>query len=132
MLHVVAETDAQVSMPGIADSANVTAYSGNPAWSGLVLISGHWYSGQAEADVNTLFLTDTGTTVGSEYTFTEGRRRVAVRITGEVFDPGKQANVYLTPATWAALDHGRPSLRQHGVRCPGQIVCGVHFNRRGR
>jgi putative ABC transport system permease protein len=104
-LHYLAVSSSQVSLPGATDSASVTAYSGNPAWSGLPLISGHWYSGPDEVDVNTLFLTDTGTSVGSAYPLISGRHRVTVRIVGQVFDPGgHNVDMYLSPATLAALD----------------------------
>jgi putative ABC transport system permease protein len=108
-LHDVTETGGQVSLPGLSDTASVTAYSGNPAWSGYALISGRWYSrspGVAEADANTLFLTDTGTSVGSAYTLYAGGHRDIVRIVGEVFDPGKNLDIYLSPATLAAIDPG--------------------------
>jgi putative ABC transport system permease protein len=121
-LRYLTETDDQVSLPGLSDSASVTAYGGgNPAWSGYALISGRWYSGGsggvAEADVNTLFLTDTGTSVGSAYTLGSGGHRVTVRIVGEVFDPGKNLAVYLSPATLAAIDPG--------IRGPGQYDVAV-------
>ena len=122
-LHIVPQTDAELSMPGSADSANVTAYGGNPALSGLALISGRWYSGTAEADVNTLFRTETGATVGSDYTFTRGGLRENVRVVGEVFQPGKNADVYMSPATLAALDPGGAAPRQYDVALqPGTDV----------
>jgi putative ABC transport system permease protein len=116
-LRYLTETDGQVSLPGLSDSASVTAYGGgNPAWSGYALISGRWYSGgAAEADVNTLFLTDTGTSVGSAYTLGSGRHRVTVRIVGQVFDPGKNLAMYLSPATLAAIDPGTTQPSQYDV-----------------
>jgi putative ABC transport system permease protein len=106
-LHYVTMTRIQLSLPGPADTVSVTAYGGDPAWTGYALISGRWYSGNsAEADVNTLFLTDTGTSVGSAYTLISGGHRVTVRIVGEVFEPGKDVNMYLSPATLAAVDSG--------------------------
>jgi putative ABC transport system permease protein len=120
-LHYLTETDDQVSLPGLSDSASVTAYGGNPAWSGYALISGRWYSGTvgspgaAEADVNTLFLTDTGTSVGSAYTLGSGGHRVTVRIVGEVFDPGKNLDMYLSRATLAAIDPGATEPQQYDV-----------------
>jgi putative ABC transport system permease protein len=115
-LHFLTETDGQVSLPGLSDSASVTAYGGDPAWSGYALISGRWYSGSAaEADVNTLFLTDTGTSVGSAYTLGSGGHRVTVRIVGEVFDPGKNLEAYLSPATLAAIDPGTTGPQHYDV-----------------
>ena len=117
-LHYLTETDDDVSLPGLSDSASVTAYGGNPALSGYALISGRWYSGSpsaAEVDANTLFLTDTGTSVGSAYTLDSGGHRVTVRIVGEVFNPGKNLDLYLSPATLAAIDPGATGPQQYDV-----------------
>ena len=116
-LHYVAETSGQVRPPGLPDTVSVTAYGGDPRWTGYALISGRWYSRSgraAEADVNTLFLTDTGTSVGSAYTLHSGGHRDTVRIVGEVFDPGKNLDMYLSPATWDAIDPGT-GPQQYGV-----------------
>jgi putative ABC transport system permease protein len=103
--HYLTETDDQLDLPGTSGSTLLTAYGGDPSGSGLALISGRWYSGSApEIDVNTLFLTDTGTSVGSSYVLTSGAYRVTVRIVGEVFQPGNGTSVYLSPATLAAFD----------------------------
>jgi putative ABC transport system permease protein len=107
-LHDVTQASAQVSVAGPTGSASVTGYSGNPGWTGYELITGRWYatSRTGEADANTLFLTDTGTSVGSDYTLVSGGHRVTVRIVGEVFDPGKNPSLYLSQATLAALGPG--------------------------
>jgi putative ABC transport system permease protein len=112
-LHYVSVANDQLSPPGLTGGLAVTAYD-NPAWSGLALISGRWYSGGAEADVNTLFLTDTGTSVGSTYTLSSGGHTVTVRIVGEVFQPGNNAQMYLSPATLAAVDPGA-GVQQYDV-----------------
>lgn len=65
----------------------VTVYGGDPAWAGLAPVSGHLYSGPYQVDVNTLFLTDTGTNVGTLYTLASGGRHLTVTIAGEVFQP---------------------------------------------
>jgi putative ABC transport system permease protein len=105
-LHYLSEGDDQLNPPGLAGGLNLTAYGGDPAWSGLALISGRWYSAADEADVNTLFLTDTGTSVGSTYTLSSGGHTVTMRIVGEVFKPGNDVDMYLSPATLAAADPG--------------------------
>ena len=95
------------SLPGLGDHVSVTAYGGDPSWTGLALISGRWYSHSsdtAEVVVNTLFLTDTGTSVGSTYTLASGGHRATVRIVGEVFRPGNDVDIYLSPATLATVD----------------------------
>jgi putative ABC transport system permease protein len=55
-------------------------------------------------DVNTLFLTDTGTKVGGTYTLSSGGHRVTVTIAGEVFQPGNQPAMYMSAATLRAVD----------------------------
>jgi putative ABC transport system permease protein len=121
-LRYLPVSSGQLSLPGLADSVSVTAYGGDPRWTGYALISGRWYSRSphvAEADVNTLFLTDTSTSVGSLYPLISGGRRVTVRIVGEVFDPGKNIDMYLSPATLAAVDPGtRPQQYDVALR-PG-------------
>jgi putative ABC transport system permease protein len=108
--HYLAVASGQVSLPGMADDATVTAYGGDPAWAGRPLISGRWYSGSAgaaQADVSTAFLAGTGTTVGSAYPLLAGGHRVTVRIVGQVFDPGgDHLDMYVSPATLAAVDPG--------------------------
>ena len=102
-LGYAAMSGAQVSLADVAGSSTVTAYSSAIGRSGLALISGRWYSGPGEVDVNTLFLTDTGTSVGSTYPLSSGGHRVTVRIVGEVFDPGKSLQMYVSPGTLAAV-----------------------------
>ena len=105
----VTQADDQVGLPGVAGSLSVTAYSGDPVWTRIALISGRWYStahGAAEADVNTLFLADTGTTVGSAFTLISAGHRVTVRIVGEVFQPGKNLQMYVSPATLDRVNPG--------------------------
>ena len=105
--HYLPVSQDDISLAGLPRTVSATAYGGDPGWSGHALISGRWYSHTstaAEVVVNTLFLTDTGTSVGSTYTFDVGGRRTAVRIVGEVFKPGNDIDMYLSPATLAALD----------------------------
>jgi putative ABC transport system permease protein len=107
-LHYVAETDDQLSMSGLPSPLSITAYDGDDtSWLGYALISGRWYSGPGQADVNTSFLTATGTSVGDTYTLTSGGRSVTVRIVGEVFVPSADLDMYLSSSTLAAL---APSL----------------------
>jgi putative ABC transport system permease protein len=103
-------TESGSSLPGLGDvagGAQLTAYGhGSPSWSGRVLITGRWYSSSSrarEADVNTLFLTDTGTSVGGTYSIINGSHKVTVKIVGEVFAPGDSVVVYTSPATLGAI-----------------------------
>jgi putative ABC transport system permease protein len=122
-LHAVPEAEANLAIPGVTGGASVTAYGGDPAWTRLPLVTGRWYSGPLEADVNTLFLTDTGTTVGSSYTVLSGGHRTTVRIVGEVFQPGKDVDMYVSPATLAALSPGGAAPGRYDVALrPGSGV----------
>jgi putative ABC transport system permease protein len=110
-LHYLSEADDNLSLPGLGDvngGAQVTAYGdGDPAWSGLALISGGWYSQSAsvrEIDVNTLFLNDTNTAVGDTYTLVNGGHKVTAKIVGEVFRPGNDVDMYMSPGTLTAID----------------------------
>jgi putative ABC transport system permease protein len=118
--HWVPETDAQVGVAGLSQQVQVTAFDGNASWTGYPMIKGSWYSGPGSADVNTTFLTDTGTSVGSTVTLTSGGRSETVRIAGEAFandtsDPG----VFMSGSDLARIDPGQaPSQYYAGVK-PG-------------
>jgi putative ABC transport system permease protein len=103
-LHYLQVTVEHLGLPGVASGVKVTGYGGDPAWAGLTLVSGQLYSGPDQVDVNTLFLTDTGTRVGSAYTLASGRRQLTVTIAGQVFEPGNQPTMYLSAATLRAVD----------------------------
>jgi len=109
--HYLTQAVDDLSLPGLDSSdggAQITAYGGGaPAWSGLALISGGWYAqspGVRQIDVNTLFLTDTNTAVGDTYTLINGAHKVTAKIVGEVFDPGNDVRIYMSPATLTAID----------------------------
>jgi putative ABC transport system permease protein len=107
--HYLSEADDSLSLPGLGNGgAQVTAYGGgDPSWSGLALISGGWYSQSSsisEIDVNTLFLNDTSTAVGDTYTLVNGTHKVTAKIVGEVFAPGNEVEIYMSPATLTAVD----------------------------
>jgi putative ABC transport system permease protein len=105
--HYTAETDDELAVPGMNNLVSVTAYSGQAGWTGWAMITGHWYRSAGQADVNTYFLTATGSHVGDAYTFTAGRRQVTVRIVGEVFDTqGNGADMFMSSATLSALAPG--------------------------
>jgi putative ABC transport system permease protein len=120
-LHYLAETDASVQIAGQTRPVSLTAYTGDSSWVGWALISGRWYSGPDQVDANTEFLTATGTSVGSAYTFPAGQngKPVTVRIVGEVFEPGDQLDVYMGSDTLGPLDPGAtPTQYDVGLR-PG-------------
>jgi putative ABC transport system permease protein len=72
-------------MAGLSQQVQVTAFDGDASWTGYAIIKGAWYSSPGSVDVNTTFLTDTGTPEGSTVTLTSGTRSEMVRIAGEAF-----------------------------------------------
>ena len=106
-LHYAAEADDDINALGLPDRLSLTGFGGDAGWTGYAMITGHWYSGTGEADVNTAFLTDTDAKVGDTYTLTSGTRHLTVRIAGEVFDPrGGHPGIIASTSTLAALDPG--------------------------
>jgi putative ABC transport system permease protein len=104
--HTTEETQDQLSIPGQAGSLSLTAYTGSAQWIGWSFITGRWYSGAGQADVNTYFLTATGTKVGDTYTLTAGGRQTTVRIVGEVFDTGSTAEMFMSSSTLSSVAPG--------------------------
>jgi putative ABC transport system permease protein len=106
-LHYVAESDDRTSIVGLSDHTSLLGFGGDASWTGYVLISGHWYQGPDQVDVNTAFLTDTGLEVGDTDTIGSGTRHVTVRIAGEIFDPaGGNPEIAGRQSTLAILDPG--------------------------
>jgi putative ABC transport system permease protein len=104
-LHYVAESDDRIATLGLSDRTNLIGFSGDASWTGYTLISGRWYSGATQVDVNTAFLTDTGLKVGGTSMLTSGGRHITVQIAGEIFDPaGGNPEIIGRQSTLAALD----------------------------
>jgi putative ABC transport system permease protein len=100
-----AEADGQISVLGMSQPVSLIGFTGDASWTGYVLIGGHWYDGPHQVDVNTAFLTETGSAVGDSYPLTSGGRRTTVTIAGEVFDPqGGTAEVFGARSTFIAVD----------------------------
>jgi putative ABC transport system permease protein len=120
-LHAIPVTEDHLSLPAVPAGVEVTAYGAgaDPAWAGLALVSGHLYSGPDEVDVNTLFLTDTGTRVGDTYSLVSGGHRITVLIAGEVFQPGNQPVMYTSAATLNAVDPAHGVSRYDVALRPG-------------
>ena len=81
----VAQADGSVTVSGLSQQVQLTAFQGNASWTGYALISGHWYTGPGQAVVPTHFLTETGKSVGDTVTLLLGGKQATVRIVGEVF-----------------------------------------------
>jgi putative ABC transport system permease protein len=106
-LRYVAESDDQIGVLGLSDRLSLIGFGGDASWTGYALIAGHWYSGADQADVNTGFLTQTGTKVGDSYTLTSGSHQITIRIAGEIFEPrGGNAEIIASQSTLNALDPG--------------------------
>jgi putative ABC transport system permease protein len=105
-LRYAAESDDDVKVLGLSH-VNLIGFAGDASWTGYALISGHWYAGGNQADVNTGFLTQTSIKVGDSYTLTSGSHHVTIQIAGEIFDPGGgNAEIIAGQSTLAALDPG--------------------------
>jgi putative ABC transport system permease protein len=103
--HYTAEADGQVSVLGLAQPLSLIGFTGDASWTGYAIISGHWYSGPHQVDVNTAFLTGTGLSVGDRYSLTSGGRHTTVTIAGEVFDPqGGTAEMIGAQSTFSPVD----------------------------
>jgi putative ABC transport system permease protein len=103
--HYTAEADGQISVLGMSQPLSLIGFTGNASWTGYALISGHWYTGPHQVDVNTAFLTGTGSSVGDTYTLTSAGRHTTVTIAGEVFDPqGSSAVMIGAQSTFSPVD----------------------------
>jgi putative ABC transport system permease protein len=122
-LHYVAEADGQASLFGLASQLSLIGFDGNASWTGYAMITGHWYSGPDQVDVNTLFLHDTGTAVGDDYTLTAGGKRITVRIAGEVFAlaAGKPVMIGAT-STLSAVDPALVTTHYDVTVAPGTDI----------
>jgi len=114
--HWVPETDDQVSVAGLSEQPQVTAFDGNASWTGYAMIKGSWYSGPGTIDVNTAFLTDSGDSVGSTITLSDGARSETERIAGEAFGQNDSPTVYMS---------GSDLARIHPGQAPDQYYVGV-------
>jgi putative ABC transport system permease protein len=101
-LHYVAEAMPVVSASGLTQRVNAEAFRSDASWTGYDMVSGHWYRGPGEVDVNTAFLTQAGVSVGDTITVTVGGHTVSARIVGEVFDPQGSDQPALI-ASWQTL-----------------------------
>ena len=103
----MAESDDQIGVLGLSDHTNLIGFAGDASWTGYALISGHWYQGAHQVDVNTAFLTGTGLKVGGSDTISSGSRHITVQIAGEIFDPaGGDPEIVGRQSTLATLDPG--------------------------
>ncbi len=130
-LHAAAQANGQISVSGLSDQLSLTGFGGDARWTGYSMISGHWYSGPGQVDVNTAFLHDTGTKVGDQYTLTSGGKHTTVQIAGEVFDlaDGKPEMIGAI-STLSAVDPGLSPSQYQVALTPGTDV-GSYVNALG-
>jgi putative ABC transport system permease protein len=105
--HYVAEYTSSVRVTGISGQVNAQVFGSDASWLGVGIISGHWYDGPGQVDVNTEFLTQSGLKVGDTTTVTiptgiRGQgpslrfatgKQVTVTIAGEVFLPSSDPRI---------------------------------------
>ena len=102
--HSNAEYGNQVKVVGFARDVQADVLAGPSAWMGYALVSGHWLDAPGQVDVNTVFLTDSGLSVGDTVTVypgtvAAGAKPVTVRIAGEVFYPSDNPRVFASAQT---------------------------------
>ncbi|MGH3192940.1 MAG: FtsX-like permease family protein [Streptosporangiaceae bacterium] len=133
-LHYVLEGDDRISVLELSSPLQLIAIGGNPSWSGYALTAGHWYSGngsQAQVDVNTAFLTDTGTAVGDTYTLVSAGQHITVRIAGAVFAPADgKPDIFGSMATLTGLDRTLTPYQYYVSLKPGTDA-GAYVNALG-
>jgi putative ABC transport system permease protein len=100
-LRYVEETGRPITVAGLSQQVQATAFRGDARWTGYPMISGHWYTGPGQAVVGTGFLTDTGNSVGDTVTIVSGHRLVPVKIVGQVFDTDNNGIALITD--WRTL-----------------------------
>ncbi len=119
----MAEADEQIAVAGLSQQAQVTAFRGNSSWTGYDMVSGHWYTGTGQVDVDAGFLTATGDSVGDTVTLISGSRQVTARIVGEFFG-GSNPKLITGLPTLAAIQPGvTPGQYDIGLR-PGTDEAG--------
>ena len=102
--HSNAEYGNQVKVVGFAQDVQADVFNGPSTWMGYALVSGHWLAAPGQVDVNTVFLTDSGLSVGDTVTvYTAavgaGVKPVTVRIAGEVFYPSSNPRIFASAQT---------------------------------
>jgi putative ABC transport system permease protein len=101
--HQVELYGGPVTVPAIAQRVQAQVFDGDSSWQGFALITGRWYSGTGEVDVNTSFLDDSGLSVGDSTTVNTGTASVTVKVVGEIFGPSSQPHVYGSTRTLPGL-----------------------------
>ncbi|WP_330289778.1 ABC transporter permease [Streptomyces sp. NBC_00576] len=96
---------ARATVPGVAGTTAVVAFTGDASWGGYTMVSGRWIAKSGEAVVPTGFLTSTDTHIGDTVTLDGLGKAVTVRIVGEVLDPRNDGMQVFTDDTTLAPAH---------------------------
>jgi putative ABC transport system permease protein len=105
----VAEANADVNVPGIAEPVPYYAYRGPSDWIGYALISGRWFSRPGEVVAPTKVLTQAHLHVGEYFTARLGGSLVRLHLVGEILD--QDNSDLLLRGTWATLAAVTPHLQ---------------------
>jgi putative ABC transport system permease protein len=97
--HTDEEYYTQVTVPSVADKVNANVFTGDAAWQGWTMISGHWLTGPGQIVVDTEFLKDSGLAVGDTTTVNTGTATVSAQIVGEYFNPSRQPDLWASAST---------------------------------
>ncbi|WP_194894947.1 ABC transporter permease [Catenulispora pinisilvae] len=85
------------------DMTAVDTVSGDFSWTGMELISGHWYSGPGEAVISDRLATAMGTHVGDAVTVVQEGKPLTLKVVGVAFDTHDSGrSVLVDSATFAA------------------------------
>ncbi|MEV8031005.1 FtsX-like permease family protein [Streptomyces sp. NPDC086182] len=95
----------RATVPGVAGTTAVVAFTGDASWGGYTMVSGRWIAEPGDAVVPTAFLTATGTHIGDTVVLDGLGEPVTVRIVGEVLDPRDDGRQVFTDASTLAPAH---------------------------
>jgi putative ABC transport system permease protein len=113
-LHEVPVYGTNVKVLGMTGTVYAQAFGGDSAWTGYGLIAGRWSDAPGDVAVNTAFLDASGLAVGDTTTVNTGTAQVTVRITGEVFHPSRDPQIFGSTATLPGIASGQ-NLQQWDV-----------------
>ena len=105
----VAETDAQITVPGIAEPIPYHAYRGPSSWIGYALITGRWFSGPGEVVAPTKVFTQGHLKIGDTVIARIRGKPMRLRLVGEIFD--QTGDDLLVRGSWATLAAASPGLQ---------------------
>jgi putative ABC transport system permease protein len=107
----VAESGAEISVPGVAQPVPYFGYRGDASWIGYALIHGRWFSRPGEVVAPTQFLRQSGLHVGDTFTAVTRPSGGLVRLTvvGEILDV--QGDDVLLRGDWSAVAAAEPKAQ---------------------